>query len=114
MKKLSVSVLLASVAVMLLTGCAGVMPGTGGSTFGFLYSQVDGAVQHGAPVGQTASTSKVGTAESTGIICFATGDSSVKKAMDNGGITKIHHVDYKVMNVLGGVYVKYTTVVYGE
>ena len=75
---------------------------------------MDGAVQHGAPVGQTASTSKVGTTESTGIICFATGDSSVKKAMDNGGITKIHHVDYKVMNVLGGLYVKYTTVVYGE
>ena len=66
------------------------------------------------PSAKTASTSKVGTAEFTGIICFATGDSSVKKAMDNGGITKIHHVDYKVMNVLGGLYVKYTTVVYGE
>ena len=113
MKRLIASAAVASVAVMMLTGCAGVMPGTGGSTWGFLYSSVDGAVQHGAPVGETASVSKVGTAESTGIICFATGDSSVKKAMENGGITKIHHVDYKAMSVMG-VYAKYTTVVYGE
>ncbi|MGD1020620.1 MAG: TRL domain-containing protein [Verrucomicrobiia bacterium] len=85
----------------------------GGGTFGYLYSQVDGAGSR-PPVGETASTSKVGTAESTGILCFATGNSSLQAAMQNGGITKIHHVDYKVTNVLGGLYIKYTTVVYGE
>ncbi|HUJ10175.1 MAG TPA: TRL-like family protein [Verrucomicrobiae bacterium] len=89
------------------------MSGLGGSAVGGLYSQVDGAVIAGAPVGQTTSTAKVGTAESTSIIGFATGDSSIQAAMQAGGITKIHHVDYKVMNVLG-IYVKYTTVVYGE
>jgi hypothetical protein len=89
------------------------MAGTGGSTFAGIYSDTKGAVIAAIPVGQTTSMSKVGTAESTAIICIATGDSSVKKAMENGGITKIHHVDYQVMNVLG-IYVKYTTVVYGE
>jgi len=33
--------------------------------------------------------------------------------MKNGGITKVHHVDSKVKNILG-VYAEYTTVVYGE
>ncbi len=108
------SLLVACCAIALFTGCTGVMPGTGGSTFGAIYSQVDGAAQHGAPVGETTSMAKVGTAESQGIICVATGDSSVRKAMENGGITKIHHVDYKVTNVFLGLYVKYTTVVYGE
>ena len=64
-------------------------------------------------VGSEAGFSKVGTAESTGIICVATGDASIATAMKNGGITKIHHVDCEVTTVLG-VYTKYTTVVYGE
>jgi len=112
MKKLIVSAVVASVAAVMLTGCTGIMS-QGGGTFGYLYSQVDGAGSR-PPVGETASTSKVGTAESTGILCFATGNSSLQAAMQNGGITKIHHVDYKVTNVLGGLYIKYTTVVYGE
>jgi hypothetical protein len=114
MNKLIGSALLASVVVMFGTGCVGIMSGTAGSAaVASLYTQVNGAVIAGAPVGQTSGTSKVGTAESTAIICVATGDSSVQKAMENGGITKIHHVDCKIMNVLG-LYVKYTTVVYGE
>jgi hypothetical protein len=113
MKKFSLSVLLASAVMMLMSGCAMLMPGTNGGTFAGVYTQVDAATVNGAPVGQTTSTSKVGTAESTAIICVAMGDSSVQKAMQNGGITKINHVDCKVTNVLG-LYVKYTTVVYGE
>jgi len=108
MKKLSVTVLLASVAAMLLTGCASV-GGIGGGTYGALFTQTDAAVA----VGSASGSAKVGTAESTAIICFATGDSSIQKAMQNGGITKIHHVDAKVFQVLG-LYAKYTTVVYGE
>ncbi len=111
MKKLIVSVA-AACAVVLMTGCAGIMT-QGGGTFGYLYSQVDGAGSR-PPVSETASMTKVGTAESKAIVCVAMGDSSIKAAMENGGITKIHHVDYKVMNVLGGLYIKYTTVVYGE
>ena len=108
MKKLCASVLLASVAVVLFTGCAVVSPISGG-TQGMLFTQTDAAVA----VGSGSGSEKVGTSESTAIICFATGDSSIQKAMQNGGITKIHHVDAKIFQVLG-LYAKYTTVVYGE
>jgi hypothetical protein len=55
----------------------------------------------------------MGQASSTGIICFATGDSSIKTAADNGGITKISHVDYHTTSVLG-IYAKTTVTVYGD
>lgn len=64
-------------------------------------------------VGSANGSEKVGMATSTAIICIATGDASIQAACQNGGITKIHHVDHKSMSVLG-VYAKYTTVVYGE
>jgi hypothetical protein len=108
MKKLIAAMALACVSVVLLSGCAVVSPISGG-TQGMLFTQTDAAVA----VGSGSGADKVGTAESTAIICFATGDSSISKAMANGGITKIHHVDCKVFSVLG-VYAKYTTVVYGE
>jgi hypothetical protein len=57
--------------------------------------------------------SKSGTAEASGILGVAFGDSSIHTAMANGGITKIHHVDMKTLSVLG-VYAKSTTVVWGE
>ena len=43
----------------------------------------------------------------------AFGDCSIKSAMKEGGITKIHHVDSSSMNVLY-FYFKYDTIVYGE
>ena len=55
----------------------------------------------------------MGQATSTGIICVATGDSSIKTAAANGGITKISHVDYHTTSVLG-LYTKTTVTVYGE
>jgi len=56
---------------------------------------------------------KVGEATAKGIICFTEGDCSIKAAMANGGITKIHHVDYKVKNILG-IVGSTTTMVWGE
>ena len=56
---------------------------------------------------------KMGTATSSGILCFVEGDASLKAAMDNGGITKVHHVDYKVKNILG-IVGSVTTIVWGE
>jgi len=43
----------------------------------------------------------------------AVGNCSVDAAMENGHITKVHHVEYKVNNVLG-IYSSLTTIVYGE
>ncbi len=108
MKRLIVLVAMASAVVVFMSGCAGLSTVVGG-TMGAVYTQVEGPVA----VGSAAGFDKVGTATSTAIICFATGDASIKAAMDNGGITKIHHVDHKSMSVMG-VYAKYTTVVYGE
>ena len=56
---------------------------------------------------------KKGTATSQGIICFVDGDASLKAAMENGGITKVHHVDYEVRNILG-IVGSSTTIVWGE
>ena len=36
-----------------------------------------------------------------------------KADMENGGIKKIHHVDFDVMNIFS-IYSKVTTIVYGE
>ena len=56
---------------------------------------------------------KMGVATATGIVCFTQGDASLKAAMDNGAIKKIHHVDYKVKNILG-IIGSTTTIVWGE
>ncbi|MFO1475912.1 MAG: TRL-like family protein [Verrucomicrobiota bacterium] len=94
--------------VALAAGCVGPM-GNAGAAWGGIYTDVSGA---GAVTGNSGST-KVGQASSEGIICVATGDSSIKTACANGGITKIHHVDYHVTSVLG-LYTKTTVTVYGE
>jgi len=44
----------------------------------------------------------------------AVGDCSVKAAMVNGNISKIHHVDTDIESVLAGLYGRATTVVYGD
>ena len=43
----------------------------------------------------------------------ATGDASIEAAMKNGGITKVHHVDWQAKNILG-IYGEFKTTVYGE
>ena len=64
-------------------------------------------------LGTATGSSKVGEAKASGIVGVALGDASIETAMKNGGITKVHHVDTKVRNILG-VYAEYTTIVYGE
>lgn len=58
-------------------------------------------------------SSKTGTAKAEGIILVSFGDASINAAAADGGITKIHHVDNQVTNILG-VYSKYETIVYGD
>ncbi len=64
-------------------------------------------------MGTAAGQSKVGRAEAWGILVFATGDASIRAAMKNGGITRVHHVDHETTSWFG-VYSTYTTIVYGE
>ena len=104
MRKALASLAVGVSAIVLLVGCAGVTPMNGS-----LYTDLKGPVA----VGDAAGSSKTGTAKATAIIGIATGDASIATAMANGGITKIHHVDTHVTNILG-IYATYETVVYGE
>lgn len=63
----------------------------------------------GNPVGY-----KCGTAKTVSILGIAAiGDGSIKTAATMGGITKISHVDKKVVSVLG-IFTTYKYFVYGE
>ena len=98
----------AGALAVLITGCVGPMGVVGGAG-GVVYTDVSGPVC----ATSNAGASKVGEASSEGIICVATGDSSIKAACAAGGITKIQHVDYHVTSVLG-LYCETTVTVYGE
>ena len=88
-----------------LSGCATLYP-TGG-----LYTNV--TIPQDA-TSSTASSGKVGTSESMSVLgLVAIGDSGIDAAAANGGIKRIHHVDWEAWNILG-VYGTYKAVVYGN
>jgi hypothetical protein len=97
-----------AVGMVVITGCVGPM-GPVGSVGAAIYTDVSGPICATSNAGGT----KMGQASSEGIICVATGDSSIKTAAANGGITKISHVDYHTTSVLG-LYTKTTVTVYGD
>jgi len=77
---------------------------------GVLYT----GVKWGEGVTDNAGCSKMGSSQAMAIMgLVAVGDASIKTAMDRGGVTKIHHVDYETMNILG-FYGALTTKVYGD
>ena len=105
MKRIVSVLVIFSVGVLLLSGCATPFP------LGQVYTQISSPSAVGD--GSIAYT-KVGTAKSTSILgLVATGDASIKKASENGGITRIKFVDYKADNFLG-IVGTYTTTVYGD
>ena len=110
MKKLMIGLGLA--AGLSLTGC--VQPTGAAITTGACGGLV---IDHVAPaafdVDNAVKAEKKGTATCKGIVLFTTGDNSVQKAMENGGIKKVHHVDYKVKNILG-IIGSTSTIVWGE
>ena len=104
MKRLLATMFVGLMAAVSMTGCTIVSPLHGG-----IYTDVTASVS----VGTAAGASKKGEAKATSILGVALGDASLETAMKNGGITKVHHVDSKVRNILG-VYGEYITIVYGE
>jgi len=77
---------------------------------GMIYTEIKSPVG----VGEPGSYSKVGVAKATSVLgLVATGDASIKAAMDNGRITRIKYIDYESKNILG-VIGEYTTIVYGD
>jgi hypothetical protein len=107
MKTLCALGLVLSLSLPLIAGCAAyaVAPVTG-----FVYTDVKGPMTATSNPGGE----KVGTAICTSILgLVAQGDASIETAARNGGITKIHHVDYHSTSILG-IYATFTTTVYGE
>jgi hypothetical protein len=102
-RKVSLMVLFLAAGIF-LSGCATFLP------TGIIYTEVK------APVAASENTtySKVGVATATSILgLIATGDASIKAAMEDGRITRIKYVDYEAKNILG-IYGEYTTTVYGD
>jgi len=92
-------------SAVMLSGCViGMSP-----VMGTIFTDIEAPFA----VGSASGYSKVGTAEGKGILGIAFGDVSISTAMKEGGIRKIHHVDYHTENVLG-VYSRVTLKVYGE
>ncbi|MBQ9191834.1 MAG: hypothetical protein IJ142_09615 [Bacteroidaceae bacterium] len=88
----------AALVTTMLTSCATINSGA--------------ALAEKAPIGQ-----KVGEAKSTIILGLwsAKGQqNNIKQAAQNGGITKVAQVEYVDQSVLGGLFIKHTTRVYGE
>lgn len=103
MKKTVISAMAGSLA--LLSGCASNYP------IGGAFTDVTLPI-HATELG--GRPHKTGTAECTSILSLVSqGDCSIEAAKQNGGITKVHHVDWKAHNILG-VYGKYQVIVYGE
>ncbi|MCP4039878.1 MAG: hypothetical protein GY733_23235 [bacterium] len=64
---------------------------------------------------QTQLGAKVGTSEAHSVLgLFAWGDASTQAAAEEGEITTIQHADQEQFAVLGFVYARYRTVVYGD
>jgi len=94
------------VAVVGLSGC--VMPYR--ATIGAPIMKTQSALFVGDT---TAGYSKVGESMCEGIVLVSYGDASIRAAMEDGGIRRIHHVDTEEISVLG-VYAKQIVRVYGE
>lgn len=107
MKKNLTFFLIISFSALVLTGCAFVASPVSN---GMIYTGVSGPVA--ATAGDTYS--KVGESSCIAVLgIVSAGDASINAAMKKGGITKIHHVDYKSTSILF-LFAKFTTIVYGE
>jgi len=112
MKRLVVTTVLAALCMTMMTGCGALIAFRAG---GLLYQDAVvplSDVSYWGPA--TSSVAKRGEAKYTSILgIIATGDASLKEAMESGGITKVHHIDQQITNILG-VVATYKIIVYGE
>ncbi len=97
MKRASALVLL--LACLLLPGC--------------LYSNI--TVPLDSDLDNTQMGNKVGSAEFQSVLgLFAWGDAGTQAAARDGGISTLRQADLKIFSILGFVYYRQTTVVYGD
>ena len=112
---LKMAVLACALAVI-VTGCAtNAYPG--GPTVGAaIYVDVTSPAQMlTVATDANARPVKTGRATSRAILGIAaTGDGGLNAAMENGGITKVHHVDHNIQLYVYGFFVSDTVIVHGE
>ena len=99
-------------AVFALSGCAGIVIAPVTPGMGAIFSDYQAPLD--PDVDPTVVAEKHGEASAENFLGLViTGDASLKAAADQGGITKVHHMDYQYKNILG-LYARFTTIVYGE
>lgn len=98
------------------TACVTNMFPGGPTPAGGIVTNVKGPAQNLAvATDANADGSMKGESSSCAVLgLFAFGDGSVDKAMKDGGLTKVHHVDHQVFSILWGLYLQNKTIVYGE
>ena len=80
---------------------------------GCLYSNVVAPLD--TDLNKTVVGQKEGRASTYSVLWLVSwGDAGVAAAAKNGGLTTLHHMDVQVQNILFGLYVKETTIVYGD
>ena len=112
MKKLLIGAAIAAFGIG-LGGCAQVGGPSTTTALGFGGVIDDNCSPASFNIDNSVKAAKMGDASSKSIVLYTSGDSSIKAAMDAGGITKVHHVDYKVFNIFN-LYSRATTIVWGE
>ena len=114
LRHLALALLLATLTV--LPACSVAFYPGGPTLRGVIYANVDSPVQNLAVhIDPEAKPTKRGTAATRAFMSlFAWGDGSVEAAMKDGGITRIHHIDHNIVQLLSGLWMSDTTVVYGE
>jgi hypothetical protein len=108
MKKLvsGLSIVVIAGVLIVAMGCASQVP------TGLFYTETTLPIT--ATGNAQSAKMKVGESECTSILSLvAMGDASIEAACKNGGITKIHSVDWDTKNILG-IYGTYKTIVRGE
>ena len=105
---LKLKLFLISFAALILSGCAYNSPVPGFIFTGTTFPSGDKVRLDSETAGKQGKSSCTSV---LGLVAF--GDCSIKSAMKDGGITKIHHVDSTSKNFLFFMF-KYDTIVYGE
>ncbi len=107
MKKFLALIAILAFVSLFTTSCATSQP------IGLLYTNVRLPMATGEAV-ENPTSLKLGVSVSNSFCgLIATGDSSITAACANGGIKKIHHVDWEASSLFG-VYSTYKCVVWGE
>ncbi len=83
------------------------------SLSGCIYSKI--TIPLDRNLDRTQMGSKVGKSQFKSVLgLFAWGDAGTQAAAQNGGLTTVRHADREILAILGLVYFRQTTIVYGD